>query len=42
MRIRNVEDEEDALYLMRQINTRISLITDFIETGDLDSVEKRK
>ena len=42
MRIRNVEDEEDALYLMRQINTRISLITDFIESGDLDATEKKK
>lgn len=32
MRINNVEDEEDALYLMRQINTRISIIEDYLAT----------
>lgn len=42
MRIRNVEDEEDALYLMRQLNTRISLITDFIESEDLNSNERKR
>ena len=42
MRIRNVEDEDDALYLMRQLNTRISLITDFIESEDLSSGERKE
>lgn len=42
MRIRNVEDEDDALYLMRQLNTRISLITDFIESEDLDIADRKK
>ena len=42
MRIRNVEDEDDALYLMRQLNTRISLITDFIESEDLTSSERKE
>lgn len=42
MRIRNVEDEDDALYLMRQLNTRISLITDFVESEDLNSNERKK
>ena len=42
MRIRNVEDEDDALYLMRQLNTRISLITDFIESEDLDIAGRKR
>ena len=42
MRIRNVEDEDDALYLMRQLNTRISLVTDFIESEDLSSSERKR
>ena len=42
MRIRNVEDEDDALYLMRQLNTRISIITDFIESEDLDKNEVKR
>jgi len=42
MRIRNVEDEDDALYLMRQINTRISLIEDFVNSEDLTSAEARR
>lgn len=42
MRIRNVEDEDDALYLMRQLNTRISLITDFIESEDLSANERKR
>jgi len=42
MRIRNVEDEEDALYLMRQLNTRISIITDFIESEDLSPAERKR
>lgn len=42
MRIRNVEDEDDALYLMRQLNTRISLVTDFIESEDLSSSEHKR
>lgn len=42
MRIRNVEDEDDALYLMRQLNTRISIISDFIESEDLNSSERKR
>ena len=32
MRIRNVEDENDALLLMRQINTRMSVLDDYLYT----------
>lgn len=42
MRIRNVEDEDDAIYLMRQINTRVSIIDDYISDGDLSSGEKSR
>lgn len=42
MRIRNVEDENDALYLMRQINTRISLIDDYINSDVFDDDKEKK
>ena len=42
MRIRNVEDEDDALYLMRQLNTRISIISDYIESEDLSTSDRKK
>ena len=42
MRIRNVEDEDDALYLMREINSRLSIIEDYINDGDLDENEKKR
>lgn len=42
MRIRNVEDEEDALYLMRQINTRLGIIDDYLNTEDLSESEKKR
>ena len=42
MRIRNIEDEDDALYLMRQVNTRISLIDDYVNSEDLSSTEAKR
>lgn len=42
MRIRNVEDEDDALYLMRQLNTRISLIEDYVNSEDLSPTEAKR
>lgn len=42
MRIRNVEDEDDALYLMRQVNTRIALIEDYVNSEDLSSTEAKR
>lgn len=42
MRIRNVEDEDDALYLMREINTRISLIDDYVNSADLSAGEIKR
>jgi hypothetical protein len=42
MRIRNVEDEDDALYLMRQINTRLGIIEDFCNDPDVEEREKKQ
>lgn len=42
MRIRNVEDEDDALYLMRQINTRLSIMEDYLQSEDIDEKERKK
>lgn len=42
MRIRHVEDADDALYLMNQINTNISLIEAYMNSGNMDEYEKEK
>lgn len=42
MRVRNVEDEDDALYLMRQLNTRIAIIEDFVNSDDLSQSEAKR
>lgn len=39
MQVRNVEDEDDALYLMRQINNSISIIDEYKNSSDCDSYE---
>jgi hypothetical protein len=44
MRMRNVEDEDEALLLLRQINTRVSILGELIETeGEkMDEFSKKK
>ena len=42
MKIRHVSTEEDAMYLMRQLNTRISVIEDFIDKTRLFQYELKK
>ena len=42
MRVNNVDDEDEALYLMRQINTRLGIIDDYLNTEELDEHEKKK
>lgn len=42
MKIRHVSTEEDAMYLMRQLNTRISVIEDFIDKTRLSQYELKK
>lgn len=39
MQIRNVEDEEDALFLMRQINNSLSIIDEYRNSKDCDEYE---
>lgn len=40
LQLRNVDTEEDALYLMRQINTNISIIEEYMNSVDCDEWEK--
>lgn len=42
MRIRHIADEDDAYYLMRMINTRISVIEDFLDHGNLNEAERKR
>lgn len=39
---RNITDQDEALYLMRQINTRLSVIENFLETEKLNDSEKAR
>jgi hypothetical protein len=42
MRIRHIADEDDAYYLMRMINTRISVIEDFLDHERLSETEHKR
>lgn len=42
MQVRNVEDENDAMYLMRQINTNIAIIDEYRTSADCDEYERAK
>ena len=42
MRVRNIEDEEDALYILRQINTRLAIIDDYVSTERLEEREQKR
>lgn len=42
MRIRHISTEEDALYLMRQINVRISVLEDYLDRERLTDSERKK
>lgn len=42
MRIRHIADEDDAYYLMRMVNTRISVIEDFLEHERLSEQEHKR
>lgn len=42
MQVRNVEDEEDALYLMRQLNNCIAIIDEYRGSSDCDDYELSK
>ena len=42
MQVRNVEDEDDALYLMRQINNSIAIIDEYRNSPDCETYEIEK
>lgn len=42
MQVKNVEDEEDALYLMRQINNNLAVIDEYKNSKDCDEYELNK
>lgn len=42
MQVRNVEDENDALYLMRQINNNLAIIDEYRNSTDCDEYEAAK
>lgn len=42
MRIRNIEDEDEALILLRAINSRISIIDDYCSSEDLSASNRER
>lgn len=40
MRVRNIQDEDDALYIMRRINNYIGILEDYIYDTDIDDHTK--
>lgn len=42
MRLRNVETQDDAILLMRQINSRMSILEEYLETEDMDEKDKER
>ena len=42
IRAKNVSDEQDTLYLLRQINMRLTIIEDYISDNKLDENERKR
>ena len=42
MRAKNIETEDEAMYTLRQINTRLTILDDYVRYEDLDENEKEK
>ena len=42
MRLRNVETQDDAILLMRQINSRMSILEEYLATEELDEKERKR
>ena len=42
LQVRNVEDEDDAVYLMRQINTNLAIIDEYRTSSDCDEYERSR
>ena len=42
IRVKNCEDEEDAMYILRQINTRLTILDDYVRSEDKLSENERQ
>lgn len=42
MRLRNVETQDDAILLMRQINSRMSILEEYLEEDNMDEKDKER
>lgn len=42
MRLRNVETQDDAILLMRQINSRMSILEDYLREEDMDEKDRER
>ena len=42
MRIKNVETENEAIYIIRQINNRMGIISDYLETEELSDLDRER
>ena len=42
MRIKNVETENDAIYIVRQINNRMGIISDYLENEELTDIDRER
>ena len=42
LRVKNITSEDDALVLLHQINTRMNIIDDYINTEDISEQEKKR
>ncbi len=42
MRVKNIETEDDAIILMRQINSRMSILEDYLRDEDIDDIDRKR
>ena len=42
MRVKNIETEDDAIVLMRQINSRMSILEDYLRDEDIDDIDRKR
>ena len=42
MRLRNLETQDDAILLMRQINSRMSILEEYLDTEELDEKDRKR
>lgn len=42
MRLRNVETQDDAILLMRQLNSRMSILEDYLNYEDIDEMDRKR